>query len=54
MRWRQAIRWHWSSTAHEPGMTNYYTYQRNDAGQWIMIANPNFQDYQITIKECKR
>ena len=36
--------------AHEPGMTNYYTYQRNDAGQWIMVANPNFQDYQITIK----
>ena len=38
--------------AHEPGMTNYYTYQRNDAGQWIMVANPNFQDYQITIKNA--
>ena len=36
--------------AHEPGMTNYYTYQRNDDGQWIMVANPNFQNYQITIK----
>ena len=38
--------------AHEPGMTNYYTYQRNDAGQWIMVANPNFQNYQITIKNA--
>ena len=38
--------------AHEPGMTNYYTYQRNDAGQWIMVANPDFQNYQITIKNA--
>ena len=31
---------------HEPGMTSYYSYDEN----WNLTANPEFQNYQITVK----
>ena len=31
--------------AHEPGMTSYYSYDKN----WNLVVNPNFQNYQITV-----
>ena len=37
--------------AHEPGMTNYYSWTQS-GGSWIQVANPNFQDYQITVKDA--
>ena len=31
--------------AHEPGMTSYYSYDKD----WNLVVNPNFQNYQITV-----
>ena len=32
--------------AHEPGMSPYYTHDEN----WNLLVNPDFQNYQITVK----